>query len=77
MTCGRYQPQAADTYTDDYRFAPLNTELNPTPPTYNVHSYFSSRGSGVKYTTQAGVTLLGAAQLATAASTAALLTLMW
>jgi hypothetical protein len=59
VNCARYQPQAADSYTSDYRFAPQSEGLNPSPPVYNVHSYFSSRGTGVKYTSEE-VTLLGA-----------------
>lgn len=76
VICSRYQPQPADSYTSDYRFAPASESLNPNAAVVNIHSYFSSRGTGAHYSSENTVTLNGAAYLAVAASTAALLVLI-
>lgn len=76
VICGRYLPQVASTYTNDYRFAPDNSS-NDNATSYAVHSYFSTRGTGVKYTSVDPIYVSGAASLAVAASTGALLLMMF
>jgi hypothetical protein len=77
VSCHRYQPQVGEgTWTDDYRFSPASSE-NESAATYNVASYFSSRSDGSKYTSDDGITLLGAADLAAAATVATIFALMF